>query len=118
LVTQTAQEYEAQYNRERNGQYSKFHGYAYDTIWAAAVTIKNVIHKLHERNRMGDRNLAGMSPPPSHQHGTKKRWSVHDFAYRDAGWEKLFFEAVRNVNFSGVTVNLLSFHIYKAISII
>lgn len=56
---------------------------------------------------MGDRNLAGMPPPSPHQHGTKKRWSVHDFTYRDAGWEKLFFDAVRNVNFSGVTVTIL-----------
>lgn len=55
---------------------------------------------------MGDRNLAGMPPPSPHQHGTKKRWSVHDFTYRDAGWEKLFFDAVRNVNFSGVTVTI------------
>lgn len=32
--------------------------------------------------------------------------SIHNFIYRDANWEKLFLDALRNVNINGVTVSV------------
>ena len=102
VYPQTAQQYRAQYDGERGDQYSQFHGYAYDAIWAVAVTIKNVIHKLHEKNKHNSNPRVG---PHGHLHNGKNHWSMKDFVYRDANWEKLFLESLRSVNFTGVTVD-------------
>ena len=104
---QTAQEYEAQYNLEKGKEYSQFHGYAYDAIWTAASTIKSVIHKLHERNKnvsAGGSSDLLTSGRSSKQQATKQHLTIHDFIYRNAGWEKIFLDSLRNVNFNGVTV--------------
>ena len=94
-----------QYNQERQNQYSQYHGYAYDAIWAAAVTIKHVIHKLHERNK---NTIDGVpSSPLGHSHNGKKHLNIADFIYRDAAWEKLFLDSLASLNFSGVTVQFL-----------
>lgn len=76
-----------------------------------AVTIKNVIHKLHECNRHAAGAVAGAairgsssSSSHCHLHSAKNHLSIRNFTYRDARWEKLFFESLRSVNFSGVTV--------------
>ncbi|EEC12946.1 gaba-B receptor, putative, partial [Ixodes scapularis] len=42
----TPTEYEAEYNLLRTGEYSRFHGYAYDGIWALALSIHAVIVRL------------------------------------------------------------------------
>ena len=111
LFEQTAEQYEKQYNEERGDSYSQFHGYAYDSVWTAAATIKNVIHKLHEKNKIASSSgsSTGRSSSSSSQHGKKDRqqhWSIHNFIYRDSGWEKLLLDSLRSVNFLGVTVSV------------
>lgn len=108
---QTAQEYEAQYERERGDSYSQFHGYAYDAIWTAAATIKSVVHKLREQNKMqGSGGRSSSSQQQQRAAGNSRsgqqpqHWSLHDFVYRDSNWEKFFLDALRSVNFTGVTV--------------
>ncbi|XP_057377524.1 uncharacterized protein LOC130699234 [Daphnia carinata] len=96
----TAEEYEKQYNKERGDSYSQFHGYAYDAVWTAAQTVKTVIHKLHERNRMAK---AAASSSSSRQRQQLRHWSLRNFTYRDPGWEKLLLDALRSVDFNGVT---------------
>lgn len=39
---------------------------------------------------------------------------MSDFRYRDALWEKLFLEALRNTSFEGVTVSISSGSIAEA----
>lgn len=116
LVTwQTAQEYEAQYDFARGDTYSQFHGYAYDAIWTVAATIKSVVHKLHERNKLlsgnsgrsssiQQRPATGGTGSSSSTRSSQQHWTLNDFIYRDPGWEKLFLDALRSVNINGVTV--------------
>lgn len=107
---QTAEEYEKQYNEERGDSYSQFHGYAYDAVWTAAATIKNVIHKLHEKNKAASRGSSAASSKNKEQQ-RPQHWSIHNFIYRDPGWENLFLDALRNVNITGVTVSHLDCHL-------
>ncbi|GJQ78108.1 GABA-B-R2 [Trypoxylus dichotomus] len=78
----TAEEYLAEYNSRRGSEYSRFHGYTYDGIWAVALAIQNVAHeiKIIRRNE-----------------------TVTDFKYRDPLWELLFLRALSNTSFEGVT---------------
>ncbi|EFA04929.1 gamma-aminobutyric acid type B receptor subunit 2 [Tribolium castaneum] len=78
----TADEYNMEYDSRRGNEYSRFHGYTYDGIWAVALAIKNVAHRI----RVIKRNL-----------------TVSDFRYHDPIWEKLFLDALRNTSFEGVT---------------
>lgn len=79
----TADEYKFEYDSRRGGEYSRFHGYTYDGVWAVALAIQHVAHKikLYRRNQ-----------------------TVSDFKYRDPLWERLFLEALGNTSFEGVTV--------------
>lgn len=77
--------YKSEYDRLRDGEYSRFHGYAYDGIWAIAFAIESVRKKL----RMMDSHL-----------------TIEDFQYRDPFWAQLFREALNETNFIGVTVSL------------
>ena len=45
LTPQTATEYNDLYEATRGGNYSKFHGYAYDGIWVIAKAIDSVIRE-------------------------------------------------------------------------
>lgn len=65
-------------------EYSRFHGYAYDGIWAIALAIQTVERKLRMRN--------------SHR-------TIEDFHYRDPFWAQLFREALNETDFDGVTVS-------------
>ncbi|XP_064477147.1 gamma-aminobutyric acid type B receptor subunit 2-like isoform X2 [Ornithodoros turicata] len=76
----TPMEYEAEYNMLRTTEYSRFHGYAYDGIWALALTIHAVIVRL----RANDTRIA-------------------EFRYRNHTWGRLFKEALNDTNFVGVT---------------
>lgn len=80
---QTAYEYEAAYNRLRNKEYSKYHGYAYDGIWTIAFAIHLVDIKLRASN---------------------SKLSFQDFKYRDPTWAQLFRSALNDTTFIGVTV--------------
>lgn len=82
-VLQTADEYRQEYDSRRGQEYSRFHGYTYDGIWATALAIQHVAHRIR------------------HFH---KNQTVVDFRYRDPLWEQLFLEALRNTSFEGVTV--------------
>ncbi|XP_070381674.1 gamma-aminobutyric acid type B receptor subunit 2-like isoform X2 [Dermacentor albipictus] len=76
----TPTEYEAEYNLMRFNEYSRFHGYAYDGIWALALSIHAVIVRL----RANDTRIS-------------------EFDYRKQWWGRLFKEALNETNFIGVT---------------
>ncbi|XP_022258577.1 gamma-aminobutyric acid type B receptor subunit 2-like, partial [Limulus polyphemus] len=78
----TPAEYEAQYNKARRGQYSRFHGYAYDGIWAIALAIQKVRQKLLSK---------------------ESSRSFEMFEYKDPTWVHLFREAFNRTAFIGVT---------------
>ncbi|XP_044763812.1 gamma-aminobutyric acid type B receptor subunit 2 isoform X1 [Coccinella septempunctata] len=78
----TAEEYQIEYDSRRGKEYSRFHGYTYDGIWAVALAIQNVAHRIKYYI---------------------KNTTVVDFRYRDPFWEKLFLEALKNTSFEGVT---------------
>ncbi|XP_003492891.1 gamma-aminobutyric acid type B receptor subunit 2 isoform X1 [Bombus vosnesenskii] len=78
----TTEQYQFEYDSRRGGEYSRFHGYTYDGIWAVALAIERVAGKIthHRRNQ-----------------------TMSDFRYRDEFWEELFLEALKNTSFEGVT---------------
>ncbi|XP_004534372.1 gamma-aminobutyric acid type B receptor subunit 2 isoform X2 [Ceratitis capitata] len=73
----TADEYLSEYDSLRGTEYSRFHGYTYDGIWAAALAIQYVAQKRED-------------------------FLTH-FDYRVKDWELVFLEALRNTSFEGVT---------------
>ncbi|XP_038105232.1 gamma-aminobutyric acid type B receptor subunit 2 isoform X1 [Culex quinquefasciatus] len=73
----TADEYLAEYNSRRGNEYSRFHGYTYDGIWAVASAIQYV--------------------------SQRKELSLTHFEYRNSRWEDIFLEALKNTSFEGVT---------------
>ena len=90
-LLQTAEEYRLEYDSRRGSEYSRFHGYTYDGIWAVALAIQRVALRIHHfRNE-----------------------TVGDFRYRDPLWEDLFLEALRNTSFEGVTVSHSTYHLYR-----
>lgn len=79
LFCQTADEYLSEYNSRRGNEYSRFHGYTYDGIWAAALAIQYVANR--------------------------KDQFLTSFEYRVKDWENIFLEALKNTSFEGVTVS-------------
>jgi gamma-aminobutyric acid type B receptor len=75
----TADEYLEEYNSRRGGEYSRFHGYTYDGIWAVAMAIQYV--------------------------SQRKDQFLTTFEYRVKEWENIFLEALQNTSFEGVTVS-------------
>lgn len=84
---QTPDEYQVEYDSRRGTEYSRFHGYSYDGIWAVALAIQHVSRRIRHYRR---------------------NQTVADFKYRDPLWEKLFLEALKNTSFEGVTVSILN----------
>jgi hypothetical protein len=82
---QTADEYRLEYDSRRGSEYSRFHGYTYDGVWAVALAIQHVAHHIRQH---------------------RKNETVVDFQYRDPLWEHLFLNALGNTSFEGVTVSL------------
>ncbi|CAG9796235.1 unnamed protein product [Diatraea saccharalis] len=78
----TAKDYQVEYDRRRGSEYSRFHGYTYDGIWAMALAIQTVAQRVKLKY---------------------KEKTVQDFRYRDKEWEQLFLDALSNVTFEGVT---------------
>ncbi|GFS86331.1 gamma-aminobutyric acid type B receptor subunit 2 [Trichonephila clavipes] len=76
----TAAEYASQYDKRREREYSRFHGYAYDGIWAIALAIQTVAQKLKAKGR-----------------------HLKEFQYRDPFWGQLFRDAFNETSFTGVT---------------
>ncbi|GFY44345.1 gamma-aminobutyric acid type B receptor subunit 2 [Trichonephila inaurata madagascariensis] len=76
----TAAEYASQYDKRREREYSRFHGYAYDGIWAIALAIQSVAQKLKAKGR-----------------------HLKEFQYRDPFWGQLFRDAFNETSFTGVT---------------
>lgn len=66
-----------EYNSRRGNEYSRFHGYTYDGIWAVAMAIQYV--------------------------SQKKDQFLQNFQYRTKEWETIFLEALTNTSFEGVT---------------
>lgn len=66
-----------EYNRRRGNEYSRFHGYTYDGIWAVALAIQYV--------------------------SEKKEHFLQNFQYHAEEWESIFLEALANTSFEGVT---------------
>lgn len=92
---QTADEYLIEYDRLRGSEYSRFHGYTYDGIWAAALAIQYVAEKREDL--------------------------LTHFDYRVKDWENIFLEALRNTSFEGVTVGsgqnmIISVILYTSVS--
>lgn len=85
VAFQTTEQYRVEYDSRRGKEYSRFHGYSYDGIWAVALAIQRVASRIthYRRNQ-----------------------TMSDFRYRDELWEKLFLEALRNTSFEGVTVGI------------
>lgn len=73
----TADEYLIEYDSRRKKEYSRFHGYTYDGIWAVALAIQYVAQRNNQL--------------------------VSNFQYRVKEWENLFLEALSNTSFEGVT---------------
>lgn len=67
----------AEYNSRRGNEYSRFHGYTYDGIWAVAMAIQYV--------------------------SQRKDQFLNNFQYRVKEWENIFLEALKNTSFEGVT---------------
>jgi len=86
-LLQTADEYRLEYDSRRGSEYSRFHGYTYDGIWAVALAIQHVARHIRH---------------------VRENQTVADFRYRDPVWEDLFLKALRNTSFEGVTVRLLA----------
>ncbi|XP_065314258.1 gamma-aminobutyric acid type B receptor subunit 2-like isoform X2 [Gordionus sp. m RMFG-2023] len=78
----TASEYLIQYNKMKGNSYSRFHGYAYDGIWAIALALEYVNAKLKRQN---------------------KEITLLNFNYDSQMWTELFKEALNATNFIGVT---------------
>ncbi|XP_017886099.1 gamma-aminobutyric acid type B receptor subunit 2 [Ceratina calcarata] len=78
----TTEQYRVEYDSRRGTEYSRFHGYTYDGIWAVALAIQRVASRI------------------THYH---RNQTMSDFRYRDELWERLFLEALRNTSFDGVT---------------
>ncbi|XP_048507202.1 gamma-aminobutyric acid type B receptor subunit 2 isoform X2 [Athalia rosae] len=78
----TPDEYRVEYDSRRGPEYSRFHGYTYDGIWAVALAIQHVARGIRQLRR---------------------NETVADFKYRDDTWEGLFLEALKNTSFEGVT---------------
>ncbi|XP_076681507.1 gamma-aminobutyric acid type B receptor subunit 2 isoform X2 [Andrena cerasifolii] len=78
----TPDQYRVEYDSRRGTEYSRFHGYTYDGIWAVALAIQHVARRIRHYRR---------------------NQTISDFRYRDVLWEKLFLEALRNTSFEGVT---------------
>ncbi|CAG7785369.1 unnamed protein product [Allacma fusca] len=83
----TAGEYKELYDVVSLGEYSRFHGYAYDGIWAIALALQNISSYFEEGS------------------GIKTRRSdlLSTFRYRDDAWEKAFLSALEATSFIGVT---------------
>ncbi|XP_046400524.1 gamma-aminobutyric acid type B receptor subunit 2-like [Ischnura elegans] len=93
----TASEYREEYDLRRGGEYSRFHGYTYDGVWAIALAIQHVSRRLlHRTNPVEVKGGPGQPP-------RRLRSVAADFRYRDETWEKLFLEALKNTSFEGVT---------------
>ena len=82
-LLQTADEYRLEYDSRRGSEYSRFHGYTYDGVWAVALAIQHVARHIRH---------------------VRENQTVADFRYRDPTWEDLFLRALRNTSFEGVTV--------------
>ncbi|XP_020286545.1 gamma-aminobutyric acid type B receptor subunit 2 isoform X2 [Pseudomyrmex gracilis] len=78
----TPDQYQIEYDSRRGNEYSRFHGYTYDGIWTVALAVKHVARRIRHFHR---------------------NQTISDFRYRDALWEKLFLDALRNTSFDGVT---------------
>lgn len=86
FLFQTPDQYRVEYDSRRGKEYSRFHGYTYDGIWAVALAIQHVTRRIRHFRR---------------------NQTISDFKYRDELWEKLFLEALGNTSFKGVTVSTL-----------
>lgn len=66
-----------EYDSRRGNEYSRFHGYTYDGIWAVALAIQYV--------------------------ADHSEMNLSQFKYHSVEWENIFLEALRNTSFEGVT---------------
>lgn len=88
VCLQTPQEYEREYNREREQkgvETSKFHGFAYDGIWVIAKTLTRVMELLRHKERHD---------------------MYHNFTVDDREVGKMVLDVMNETNFFGVTVSL------------
>lgn len=91
IFIQTPLEYKALYDATRNGDYSDYHGYAYDGIWVMALAINHVIKMFEKENNLD---------------------AFFDFKYDDQKMLDHFSKAMNETNFPGVTVSFF-FYCYS-----
>jgi gamma-aminobutyric acid type B receptor len=77
------------------GEYSRFHGYAYDGIWAIALALHN-ISKYMDLAVGGGGGVVNINNRPT-------RNVLKSFRYHDEGWERAFLGALEDTFFMGVT---------------
>ncbi|OQV15825.1 Gamma-aminobutyric acid type B receptor subunit 2 [Hypsibius exemplaris] len=75
----TPSEYESMYDERKGSEYSRFHGYTYDGMWAMAKAISIVIEEL----------------PPGK--------TIDMFDYKMEFWSQRFLSALKKTEFVGVT---------------
>ena len=75
----TPREYEYEYEKD-SSTFFRFHGYAYDGVWALALAMQYVDHKVR----------------PTGQ-------TLLDFHYKNSTWQNLLIEALDRTSFEGVT---------------
>ena len=68
-------------------QRSRFHGYAYDGIWALALALHNATNY--------------------YRGGPKEKYFLSTFQYHDVLWEEALLESLAATSFMGVTVRFL-----------
>ncbi|XP_071510393.1 gamma-aminobutyric acid type B receptor subunit 2-like [Diadema antillarum] len=78
----TPLEYKALYDAKRAGNYSDYHGYAYDGVWVMALAIDHVIKMFEKENNTQ---------------------AFFDFEYDDREMLAHFSKAMNETNFPGVT---------------
>ena len=49
---QTPSQYEAMYDERKGSDYSRFHGYTYDGVWALAKAISIVIEEVNKKKKV------------------------------------------------------------------
>jgi gamma-aminobutyric acid type B receptor len=82
MFLQTPGEYEEEYKKD-SSTFSRFHGYAYDGVWALALAMQYVDHRVKAVGQ-----------------------TLLDFHYKNETWQDLLIEALDRTSFEGVTVSV------------
>lgn len=110
MISQTANEYLAEYNSRRGKEYSRFHGYVRKK---SSFNFGIFIFPVFKINQNSTKKYTFLqtydgiwAAALAIQYVAKrKEHFVHKFEYRVKDWENIFLDALRNTSFEGVTVH-------------